>query len=520
MRTLLALTLLAVAGCGDAADLPPATVPAAESAPDRDPFYLQPLPVQQAQAYPETVTGRFVSLADFEDDAGTADPAGEAERGFSQARHFTINPLGEGALGFVVNVTRTGAGALQAELPPGGSLIFRMPYVRDFSPYTLLSLAVHLPAVRDDLVVTLSSPSATWSSGPQLTPAGWSTVLIDLARLARRDSFDLRRVQTVELKFAAAAEPVRFGLDDIMLVENRRDLPGGPPGLKLRKEGLDYFLRLPGWPRAITLSQDDDGLWRLGEDQPLVQLVEPGQALDGRRERLDVMGPRRVGAVELLEFNPVRVRMANTWYFPPQAGEWIDLNVPQMRWEYTFYADGRWVSALALNSAGAGDVRGVRISLPYAAGLSCGQVAQDWTIADFVGPVGLWSMLAVPDGPEAADQRANFARPPAMTLRLGQADVFAAGDIDRDGFDESQGCYFARSAGGNCRVELLPDGRPLVRPAFCIAGPWKTQPAANCQGLPLRPVALAVDGAAALVDETLARPAIVEFAGPVDVLED
>jgi len=67
--------------------------------------------VQQARAYPETATGVFVSLADFEDVPG-------GEKGHTQVRHFAVRPGGtSGGRKFVVNVTRTGVGALEVALP-------------------------------------------------------------------------------------------------------------------------------------------------------------------------------------------------------------------------------------------------------------------------------------------------------------------------------------------------------------------------------------------------------------------
>jgi hypothetical protein len=90
-------------------------------------FYLQPLPVQQKQAYTETATGRFVSLADFEDSPMLG-------RGFRQVEHFAILPAkAEGLKKFVVNITRTGSGAMEVSLRPGAKLEYRMPHVHDFS---------------------------------------------------------------------------------------------------------------------------------------------------------------------------------------------------------------------------------------------------------------------------------------------------------------------------------------------------------------------------------------------------
>ena len=50
---------------------------------------IAPLPVQHSRAYPETVTGVFISLVDFEDDASGG-------KGFRQVRHFSVSPAGRG----------------------------------------------------------------------------------------------------------------------------------------------------------------------------------------------------------------------------------------------------------------------------------------------------------------------------------------------------------------------------------------------------------------------------------------
>lgn len=519
MKRLLFLAACMLAGCQTS---PPPAPTTARPPAAREAFYLQPLPVQQAQVYGETVTGRFVSLADFEDV-----PTAGAERGVDQLKHFAIAPPQAGQLQYVVNITRTGAGAMQVDLPAASSLTFRSPFIHDFSRYTLLSLAIYSPAVRDDLVITLAGPGSTWTSLRQLVPAGWSTIMLDLARLARTGGFNLRQVDTVDLQFTSAQEAVSFNLDDIMLIDNARTIPNTPPGLELAKAGLDYTLKLPGWPEPVRLTQSDDGLWRLGEqDQPLIQLASPGEPLQGQREYLDALGSRRVGAVELLEVSPLRLRVRNTWYFPPQAGEWIDMEIRQIRWEYTFYPDGRWVTSVTLNNAGGNELAALRLSPPRPVAWSAGQISQELDLREFAEPVGVWAMLAAPQGPDGDAQKADFAQPPALKLLLGKPNAgknadWAPGDVNHDGFDESQGCYYARASAGNCRVELRPaPSRPLIRPVIFVAGQWKGPVESNCQGLPLRPVVTLPDGVLAAIPDSLTAPAIIEFAGPVGALEE
>ncbi len=510
MVALLAMLL----GCG----------PAPRDDPDRAAPAMAPLPVQQVRVYGETVTGRFISLIDFENTpVGHPGDEAQTEWGDEQLGHFSFTPAGAGRLAHVVNRTRTGAGAMAVTLPPKSGLLFRPPHASDFRKFTLLSLAVHSAAVRDDLVITLISATGAWRSSPLLVPAGWSTVTLDLARVARGGAFDLSRIEAMAFRFTSAAEEVTFHIDDIMVIDNRRQIQRTPASIKLLKSGLDYTISLPGWDGPILLTQGDDGLWRLGRHQPVVRVTaagDPSAGDDG--EDLRAMGSRRVGAVELLEANAVRLRLANTWYFPPQAGEWIDMDVRQIRWEYTFYGDGRWVTHVTVNNAGGEELAGLRITSPTPAAWSTGHIGRELSVADFAGPVGRWSMLTAPESKATDRQKQQFIRPPAMAVRLGRADVRADGDDNQDGFDESQGCYVARSAGGNCRIELrpAPGGAPLLRPVIRVAGPWSGPVVANCAGMPLRPVARVPGGVVVVVPGELASPALIEFAGPVGPLDD
>ena len=111
----------------------------------------------QQQAYPECVTGRFLSLVDFEDSSLTGQP------GKAQAGQFAIAPASEESrLAYTVKTTRTGVGALEATLPPGAELVYRSSEVHDFGEYTLLSMAIHTDQIRDDLQITIATDAASW----------------------------------------------------------------------------------------------------------------------------------------------------------------------------------------------------------------------------------------------------------------------------------------------------------------------------------------------------------------------
>ncbi len=473
--------------------------------PPSPPSKVAPLPIQQAEAYPETVTGLFVSLADFEPQT---DPLSPRQR---VARRFRIAaPGGGGFLKYTLNVTRTGTGALEGELPADGRLVFEIPQLQDFREYTLLLLAVNVQALRDDFRVTLRTGQAAWRSPRQLVRPGWNAVRVDLQRLGALAEFDARRVRAVELHFDDARSPVRFGLDDVMLIDNRRTIQPTPPGMTLRKVGLDYELKLPGRTRAVRLSQGHDGLWRIGRLQGRVQLAAPGETLpDGGNEDLGPMGDRRIGEVTLLEHNAVRLRLANTWYFPTRAGEWASGSARRIRWEYTFYADGRRVTRVELNNAGGQAIRAVRIRLPAVAAIRGQGQARAVEAADFAGPIGRWTwLIGGADDPQR--DRRQFLSPGNLRATVGSR--------QDDGFDPATGSYVLRSRAGQCRFELRPGPDGLNHPVVHVLGGWRGAVTVSCDGLGVREIVELPDGVLFVVPAAVKRPAVVELSGTPDPL--
>jgi hypothetical protein len=489
----------ALAGCGPPTDGP------------EEP-YLPPVPVQQQQAYPETVTGRFVSLVDFE----PAELTGRTGR--DQLADFEVASPG-GRAEFVVHRTRTGSGALEAELPVGGRLIYHLREVHDFSEYTLLSLAVRSPAIRDDLRILIRTDRADWVSHPVLLRPGWNTVLVDIRRLRRLANFETRGVREIHLSFAAPDGPVVFGLDDVLLIDNTRPLGPTPDGVELRKHGLDYSLKLPGRDEPVDILQGEDGLWRFGRRQATVHVAEagangPAGAADAPvAEDLLAMGRRRVGEVVVAELNPVRVRLVNTWYFPTSAGQWETLAIRQIRWEHTFYADGRQVVDLTFNNAGGPRLSSVIVSAPDEVIWADGLRARTRRFDRLIGSVGRWSYAAGPGGPGRRAVEEAYARPGRLEVHLG-AVANRDGDAEGDGFDETRGCYVVRAAGGQARLAIHPPPDGLADAPVRVWGRWEGPITAGCEGRRLRPVARLEDGSVVfVVPGPLKEPTWIEAAG-------
>ncbi len=477
------ILVLVAAGCGSAF----------RRSKDRDEqknpeeFYLQPLPVQQKQAYTETATGHFVSLADFEDSPILG-------KGFRQVEHFAIRRAKTAGLKkFVVNITRTGSGAMEVSLPHGAKLEYRIPHVHNFSDYTLLLLSIYSRGIRDDLTIRISTDRAGWESLPVLLRDGWNNVLIDLQRLKAMGDFKSRGVRSISLWFSDSTEPVRINIDDIMLIDNRRDIKPMPEGMRLAKNGLDYTLHLPHRRNPIEIKQCDDGLWRLGADQTLLELSAAALTGSGG-EDLTLMGLRRVGEAEILEHNSIRLRLANTWYFPTEAGEWLSLSVRRIRWEYTFYRDGRWITDVMLNNAGGEAVSSVRITSPAASVFSDGGRGPVKHVRQFAGLAGRWRFMIAPKTEKKKILESNFAHPGRIKVSIGRLDETQA---DADGFDRSCGCYRLRAKDGRCRFQLIPPAGGVADAVICVSGlgdPKKSTVSANSEGLALRNLVRLPDG--------------------------
>ena len=300
-----------------------------------------------------------------------------------------------------------------------------------------------------------------------------------------------------------------------------------PKGSAWPKNGLDYVLNLPKG-KVIRISQCDDGLWRLGADQALMELS--GGSLRGVGEDLSPMGRRRVGEVEILESNAIRLRLSNTWYFPADAGEWMSLSVRRIRWGYTFYGDGRMITDVMLNNSGGEEISSVGITLPEPALFNEGGKGKVKRSPQFSGLAGRWCFL---DAPETADGRtyeANFVRPGRIQVHIGQVERLE--DIDEEAgllkgrknfsewFDQPRGCYHLQARAGHCRFELIPPENgvrdAVVRVSgFAPPGKDATVVSVNSEGLVLRNIVRLKDGSALFILPGMTdKPRWVEVTGP------
>ncbi len=73
--------------------------------------------------------------------------------------------------------------------------------------------------------------------------------------------------------------------------------------------------------------------------------------------------------------------------------------------------------------------------------------------------------------PEAAGVAGDYRRPGRVRMTVGRAVIEAAGDLDGDGFNESEGCYELAGEGGVARFTFEPERALRFDPVFRV---WET----------------------------------------------
>ena len=405
--------------------------------------------------------------------------------------------------------TRTGTGAMSIKLDKGSKLCYRLPESIDISHYTLLSMAVHSARPRGDLSITLTSVSGTHQVPKCCLVPGWNDVQVDLSKSKQWQNFSSEKFTGLELTFLAAGGTVKIIMDDIALSDNRTSITPVPDGLTLYKTGLNYAIHITGNKAPVLLTRHDDTLWRL-DGQEDISFAGKGGNVSSRYKYL---AKYRIGQLQLLEHNAVRVRIRNSWLFPPWPGEWHLPAVRTIIREYTWYPGGRMVTDVQLNNVCGKPVYQVDICSKTVAWYGKGN-SNHFTERNFVGPIATWSCLSQGDGRTIGSWERNFLDPVPVQKIIADGNIFAQGDRDRDGYDESQGCYCIAGMNGHCRFRFTPPKEGMPPPAVRIIGPWTDGAIVNVEGFLVSPVVLLPDHSVIFcMPNTISRPTIVEVSG-------
>jgi len=234
-------------------------------------------------------------------------------------------------------------------------------------------------------------------------------------------------------------------------------------------------------------------------------------------------GPRAAGKTELLEAGPLRVVMRGTWQFPAAEAN----AEPMHEWQFVIYPSGELYVRVESDSSTAGwrfPRVGYALALDGRAGFtrvadSRGAVGEDdttfvlmtqhgdhrpdllWAPSDPAG--GTRQVELVSEGaariavlagdvdaaarvvtahllriwpqdidaaPEARSLARDYQHPARLTFSHGRIETDAPGDLDHDGYNESEGLYETALAGGLLRVTFSPGSIVRFQPRLRVRG--------------------------------------------------
>jgi len=168
------------------------------------------------------------------------------------------------------------------------------------------------------------------------------------------------------------------------------------------------------------------------------------------------------------------------------------------------------VTHVELNNAGGQAIGSIRIDLPQSVAVAHEGLMRQILARDITGPVQRWSYMLAPPGMRAQALAAAYLNPgrivPTRSPGTGAVDARAPGDANRDGFDESQGCYHLQATPNastiNCRFRFVPPPTGLLDPVTLVAGDFCDQAgqvSVNSTGLPIRRSVVLADGSVLFV---------------------
>jgi len=487
-----------------------------------------------AQAYPELQDRPFHILADFESAEQNTlfqmvTPNGPM-RGVGVSTERARNATGVSSLKLSLINSRQQAVAKDTTQTT-------WPLHRDWADYHLFLFSVYSPRRLGGFTFSVSSGTSlqlTYQHPRILLEEGWNLVRIDLGDLS--DRINVSDVRKLVFKCDPLDTPVNLYIDDLILVDNTRDIFQTP-----NRERGDLYVRSTGRRLAVGAVDRFEVVFARGRIRQWFDLVN-----DPNRSR-NLVGPGTLGptpvvvpnvpgamvslddttqwaglgvAVEvyqsLIEASPVRIVVQGQWRFgtpdtpPGQTG-------PHHHWNYTIYRDGRIYVECSGSAAGPsyrppglgmafscdGDLgfkrhiaEGTPVTRrknkpPYALFSRTKPNRADLLVVPFsTMPIRSLAnpqdsricVLAIPkltddtfafaamirvwpnnmDSPlQAAPMATDYCQPLPIKIDVGRLVRTDPGDLDNDGFSETQGCYVLQLEGTTGRIRL--DGRKRLR---------------------------------------------------------
>lgn len=304
-------------------------------------------------SYDDLASRKFQVLADFEDPTQAAlfrrEPAGSGDApavSSEQARRET----GTGALKMPLY---TSAQRIIAEDTPDSGWSLH----RDWRGYDLLLMSVFSPRRIGGFRVEVRGGTArplTCELPRMMLDTGWNLIRVDLADLV--DRVDLAHVRAVTFGCDQLETPVDLYLDDLILVDNARDLFGSPDApagsLYVRSVGRGLIVgAVDRFELVISRGQirrwlDPGGdhsrnLVGIGPLGPVPVVLPGGQVNNVQMDDPAQWNPLGIAAQvqqTLLETTPLHAVVSCDWRFGLPGGGGSGA---VHRWVYTIYRDGR-----------------------------------------------------------------------------------------------------------------------------------------------------------------------------------
>lgn len=320
---------------------------------------LEPLADRLRATYADLGSGRFQVIADFES--------------LDQGAIFRVSPPTAAAfVGISTEKAKpeTGAASLRLRLTSAEQTLViedtgqgQWTLPRDWRRFNLLIMSVYSARPVSGLCFAARSGSEKLLEYEQpglMLNEGWNLLRIDVGDMA--DRIDVADIREMRLRFAQIDDPVDIYLDDMILVDNAKDMLGstrGQPGdLYCRTEGrrvrvgvVERFELVFARGRIVQwfdLRHDPDRIRNLagGGDIGPSPVTLQGN-VESRPQIEEDVGWSRLGATAeitqgLAEVTPVRVIVWGHWRFGTQAKDSAPENSqPAHRWIYTVYSTGK-----------------------------------------------------------------------------------------------------------------------------------------------------------------------------------
>ena len=456
---------------------------------------------QQKKVYFEAKTGKFYELFH----------SGKRSFGQLSLHGFEVDQIEK------TSDCKTGSQSWAIKIEPAQVLRVEINDSISCKPFLLGLLGAKFKNYRNDLQISFvyaDDAKITWSN--LQTKPGWNEILVDLQE--KRDSklFDAD-IKAVEISFTNSKSPVEIKLNDILLVNNSKNL-FDVKGLKIRRSGLGWSV----WNRAGNL------LLKVENTEGLIRLTDPGVEVVFKKlnksatekflsesKSLSLIGKNIISSCDLLELNKLRMRLKISWLFPSQLGGWSPVYAKQIQFFVTVYPDGRIFYQTAfknLRYSAFKKISAAEIKFASPGQENTGFVWQNGIrsnrllVNDLISEMQKFSCLSL--------YSSIFPAPEIIPNFLKPSKIDQLRFIKFIGFDKSTGQYVLKTHSDKSSFRLnLNKNSKLFNPVFLIKGSFEKMPIVSSGGESISTKVLTKSGDLLFVlNKNVIAPVVIEIA--------